>query len=156
MLQTVGNDEHSCVGGFRGVALGGQWLGEVTGKNMNAIIMCTALTLFTLLSSWGWKKMHSKTSKHTPIITINHSPSVQTDDTDALETPAASMTNEQLGERMLQMEALIKSQNDRIQELESRYGFEQDKTPAVRCKSVYGKGLLILVTSLIKLSTTQT
>ena len=67
----------------------------------------------------------------------HHSPSVQTDDIDALETPAASMTNEQLGERMLQMEALIKSQNDRIQELESRNGFEQDETPAVRMVKAY-------------------
>ena len=88
--------------------------------------------------------------------TIQRHGLLQTDDNDALETTIARMIDEKLGESMLQMEALIKSQNDRIQELESRNGFEQDETPAVRCKSVYGKGLLILVTSLIKYDTNVT
>ena len=80
--------------------------------------------------------------------TIQRHGLLQTDDNDALETTIARMIDEKLGESMLQMEALIKSQNDRIQELEAQNRAEQDGTPAIRCESVYDKALLILVTSL--------
>ena len=68
--------------------------------------------------------------------TIQRHGLLQNDDNDALETAIARMIDEKLGESMLQMEALIKSQNDRIQELESRNGVEQDGGPAVRCESL--------------------